>query len=220
MRGIIDLRSIRRVALLAVTSGLVRNLRGFAKGHEVPTRANASARKFVARLAAAEIKADLDARFQAVREAFGFKRKELEASSEDGAGYLRTPYFEYRVQVELDPNDPACVLWRRELAALSEFGLIGKPAFRSAFGSTFDILSLEFRKSIDVEKLIDRMESATANGLKVVCPSDSTWCEIIVEGLRGAVRIEPHVVRIEGRRADPLPSLFDQFMQFVQRTSR
>src|SRR5688500_12874262 len=99
----IDLRLVKRVTLRASTASLVRNLRAFAKGHEVPTRANSHAKKFVARLAAEEIQADIDAVFQAVRDAFGFKRKELEASSEGASGYLRTPRFEYRVHVELDP---------------------------------------------------------------------------------------------------------------------
>lgn len=216
MGGILDLRKVKRVSLRALTAGLVRNLQGFAKGHEVPSRFNASAQKFIARLAADEIKSDLDARFQAVREAFGFKRKDLEASSEDGTGYLRTPRFEYRVHVELDPNDPTSVLWHREIAALKDFALIGRPEFRNAFGMLFDILVMEFRKPINVVKLIDRFESESRQDIKLVCPSDSAWCEIGIAGFRGAIRIEHEMVRIEGRRSPPLPSLFDQFLAFLQ----
>ena len=215
MGGILDLRKVKRVSLRALTAGLVRNLQGFSKGYEVPSRSNASARKFIARLAAEEIKADLDARFQAVREAFGLKRKDLEASSEDGAGYLRTPHFEYRVHVELDPNDPASVLWHREIAAMKDFALIGRPEFRNAFGMLFDILVMEFRKPVNVVKLIDQFEEEGRPEIKIVCPSDSAWCEIGINGFRGAIRIEPELVRIEGRRAPPLPSLFDQFLAFL-----
>lgn len=217
MGGLLDLRTIKRVTLRAVTPGLIRNLRGFGKGHETPTRVNASANKFVARLASEEIKADLDAMFQAVRDAFGFKRKELEASHEGGAGYLRTPRFEYRVSVEQDPNDPAGIIWHREIAALKHLGLIGEPEFRTAFGSIFDILVMEFRKTIDVPRLIDRVEAGERKGVKVHCPSDAAWCEIAIGGFRGAIRIEPNAVRIEGRRAPPLPSLFDQFLRYLGR---
>lgn len=217
MRGILDLRSVKRITLQAVAPGLVRNLRGFAKGHEVPSRSNAAAKKFIARLAADEIKEDLDRIFQAVRDAFGFKRKELEASSEGGSGYLRTPRFEYRIHVEQDPADPTTIFWHREIAALENLNLIAMPEFRAAFGPVFDILVLEFRKSIDIAKLIDRVEEGMQAGIKVVCPSDSAWCEIAIGGFRGAIRVEPNAVRIEGRRAPPLPSLFDQFLRFVEK---
>jgi hypothetical protein len=215
--GILDLRSVKRVTLRAITTGLVRNLRGFAKGHEVPSRANTAAKKFIARLASDEIKADLDAMFQAVREAFGFKRKQLEASSEGGSGYLRTPRFEYRIHVEQDPSDPASIFWHREIAALKDLNLVSMPEFRTAFGAVFDILVLEFRKSIDVASLIDRVEEGMKREINVVCPSDAAWCEIVVGGFRGAIRVEPNAVRIEGRRAPPLPSLFDQFLQFIEK---
>jgi hypothetical protein len=217
VRGILDLRSVKRVSLHAITPGLVRNLRGFAKGHEVPTRSNAASKKFIGRLAAGEIKSDLDAMFHSVREAFGFKRKELEASCEGNAGYLRTPQFEYRVQVEQDTVDPAGILWHREIAALRSLALIGSPEFRKAFGSIFDMLVLRFAKSIDVAGLIDQIESSEWQGVKVACPIDAAWCEIAIGGFRGAIRVEPHSVCIEGRRAPPLPSLFDQFLRFVQR---
>ncbi len=215
MGGILDLRAVKRVTLRAVSAGLVRNLRGFAKGHEVPMRSNATARKFIAKLAGEEIKADIDATFQAVREAFGFKRKEIEASCEGGAGYLRTPRFEYRVHVEQDPADPAGIVWQREIAALKDLALVQSAAFRTAFGSRFDILVLEFRKPIHVEKVIDRIEEGAKLGVKVICPSDAAWCEIVLNGFRGAIRVEADAVRIEGRSKPPLPSLFDQFLLFV-----
>ena len=219
MSAILDIRGVKRVSLRAVSGGLVRNLRGFAKGHEVPARANQAARKFVARLAAEEIKADLDQTFQAVRDAFGFKRRELEASSDGGTGYLRTPYFEYRVQVELDSSDPKTIYWYREIVALRDFTLIGRPEFRSAFGSTFDVLVLEFRKPIDVLRLIDRIEGDARAGVRVICPSDAAWCEIVLNGFRGAIRVDSDRVRIEGRRRPPQPSLFDQFLAFIQRSA-
>lgn len=217
MRGILDLRQVKRVALRAMSGSMIRNLRGFTKGHEVPSRVNSAAQKFVARLAAEDIEADLDRTYRAVREAFGFKRRQLEASSEGDAGYLRTPLFEYRMHAEIDLTDPSSIVWHREIAAIKDSTLLQRPEFGKLFGPTFDILVLEFRKPINVLKLIDRMEEVEKRCIRVVCPSDASWCEISVNGFRGAVRVESDVVRIEGRRAPPLPSLFDQFLRYLER---
>ena len=98
----------------------MKDLAGYRKSHTLPDRANDWARKYVNRIAAADIKADLDNMFDMVREQFGYKRKDLDVSAErDGLGFIRTPDFEYTVSLEVNPDEPTEVIWRREIGRLS-----------------------------------------------------------------------------------------------------
>src|SRR5205814_1710243 len=83
-------------------------------------RANDWATRYVNRAAGPDIKADLDNTFDAVREQFGYKRKDLDVSAErDGVGFIRTPDFEYTVTVNVNPDEPSEVVWRREVGRLT-----------------------------------------------------------------------------------------------------
>ncbi|MFO0825097.1 MAG: caspase family protein [Gemmataceae bacterium] len=89
---LLDPGRMKRVAFRAETHGKIKDLQGYRKTHSLPERANEWARKYVNRVAVADIKADLDNTFDMVREQFGFKRKDLDVSAErDGMGYIRTP---------------------------------------------------------------------------------------------------------------------------------
>ncbi|MBX9584464.1 MAG: hypothetical protein K2X87_29535, partial [Gemmataceae bacterium] len=89
---LLDPARMRRVVFRAESPGRVKDLAGFRKTHTLPERANDWARKYVNRIAQPDIKADLDNVFDAVREQFGYKRKDLDVSAErDGLGFIRTP---------------------------------------------------------------------------------------------------------------------------------
>ncbi|MEZ5980234.1 MAG: hypothetical protein R3F34_18760 [Planctomycetota bacterium] len=108
----------------------VKGLTGFKKGvHGVPQEKSAHGDALVARLAEGELAAEREERASALRSAFGFKRKELEAfGPEDGVMTLATPLFDYEVQVDVDPDDSswrahaAPVAARRELEAYRRVG--------------------------------------------------------------------------------------------------
>ena len=117
---LLDPGRMKRVVFRAESAGRVKDLAGFRKTHTLPDRANEWARKYVNRIAAADIKADLDNIFDMVREQFGYKRKDLDVSAErDGLGFIRTPDFEYTVTLAVNPDEPTDVIWRREIGRLS-----------------------------------------------------------------------------------------------------
>src|SRR5262249_10723514 len=79
------LQPLKRGALRAETAGKVRSLAGFRKHHRLPDRINASSQKFVADLAAEDVKADVDSVYAAVREEMGYKRRDVEGSADRGS---------------------------------------------------------------------------------------------------------------------------------------
>lgn len=215
--GLLDPTRMKRVVFRAEVPGRVKDLTGYRKTHTLPERANDWARKYVNRVAAGDIKADLDNTFDMIREEFGYKRKDLDVSAErDGLGFIRTPDFEYTVTVNVNPDEPADVIWRREVGRLSGPEFVRSEGFRNVFGSTFNKLVFEFASPVDVAEFVDRIEDAPPEGVKVTVASDSGAAVIALAGFAGRVSVTRDAVTIEGPTGNP-GSLLEQFLTFLRK---
>lgn len=214
---LLDPNRLRRVVFRSERPGRVKDLAGFRKTHSLPERANEWARKFVARIAAADIKADLDNTFDAVREQFEYKRKDLDVSAErDGFGFLRTPDFEYTVSVSVNPDEPTDVVWTREVGRLADPSFVRGPGFTAVFGGMFDQLVFEFAEPVDVADFVDRIEDAPPEGVKVGVASDAGACEVTLAGFAGRITVTRHAATIAGRTGSSA-GLLDQFLTFLKK---
>jgi hypothetical protein len=212
---VLDPARMKRVVFRSETIGRVKDLAGFRKTHSVPDRANEWARKYVNRIAHPDIKTDLDTTFDMLREAFGYKRKDLDVSAErDGLGFIRTPDFEYTVSVGVNPDDPTEVVWRREVGRLIDPELVRSEGFTSVFGTVFDRLVFEFIVPVDVAEFVDRIEDFPPEGVKVTVASGSDAAEVRLAGFTGRVTVTPTAVEIEGRTGSTA-GLLDQFLTFL-----
>jgi hypothetical protein len=216
---LLDPSRLKRVVFRADQPGRVKDLSGFRKSHTVPDRANEWARKYVARTAAPDIKLDLDNVFDAVREQFGYKRKDVDVSAErDGFGFIRTPDFEYTVGVSVNPDEPSDVIWRREIGRLSDPAFVRSEGYVAIFGPMFDKLVFEFTSPVNVAEFVDRIEDAPPEGVKVSIASDANAAEIKLAGFAGKVTVTPQAVEIEGRTGSSA-GLLDQFLAFLRKFS-
>jgi Caspase domain len=216
----VDLQQLRRVVFRTETRGKVKDLAGYQKGHRIPDQATPSAEKFVARIAAQDVRGDVEETFNTLREQMGFKRKDLEAAAErDGQGFVRTPVFDYTVGVSLDPADPTEVVWRREVSHIQDPAMIRGPGFQAVFGTTFDTLVFEFTAPLDIAELVDRLEEEPIAGVHVRSSIDASACEITLDGFAGAIQVQADRLTITGRSATAA-ALVDQFFEFQRRFSR
>src|SRR5439155_66101 len=175
------------------------------------------ARKYVNRSARPDIKADLDATFDMIREQFGYKRKDLEASAErDGLGFIRTPDFEYTVSVALNADDPAEVIWRREVGRLSDPDFVRSEPFAAVFGAAFDRLVFEFALPVNVAEFVDRIEERPLEGVKINVASGSNAAEVKLAGFAGRIAVTRTAVEIEGR-SGATAGLLDRFLDFLRK---
>jgi hypothetical protein len=214
---LLDPGRMKRVVFRSESAGKVKDLAGYRKSHSLPDRANEWARKYVNRIAAADIKADLDRVFDMVRDEFGYKRKDLDVSAErDGFGFIRTPEFEYTVSLEVNPDEPTEVIWRREIGRMSGPEFVRSRPFQSVFGSMFDRLVFEFDVPVDVAEFVDRIEDAPPEGVKVGVASDANAAEITLAGFAGKVAIRKDAVTIHGRSGAPA-NLLEQFLAFLRK---
>lgn len=212
---LLDPARMKRVAFRSESRSRVKDLAGFRKTHTLPDRANEWARKYVNRIAAADIKADLDDTFEMIREQFGYKRRDLDVSAErDGLGFIRTPDFEYTVSVAVNPDDPTEVIWQREVGRLRDPAFVRSEGFAAVFGARFDKLVFEFAVPVNVAEFVDRIEDHPPEGVKVHISSGSDAAEVQLAGFAGRITVSPAAVQIEGR-AGSSAGLLDQFLAFL-----
>ena len=138
------------------------------------------------------------------------------STERDGSGCIRTPEFEYSVAVEVNPDDPTAVIWRREVGRLSGPEFVRSAGFQYVFGSLFDQLVFEFAAPVDIPDFVDRMEENPPQGVTMVVGSDSESAEIELTGFTGRITLTPDNIVIHGRRGHP-SSLLEQFLAFLSK---
>jgi hypothetical protein len=214
----LDLKQLKRIVFRGETRHKVKELSGFQKTFKVPEAATPSAQKWTYRMAADDLKREVEETYNALREHLGLKRKDLESAvGSDGFGFIRTPSFDYAVSVSLDPDDPSSVVWRREVSQVSDSDVLRAEGFRKVFGGTLDTLEFDFEKPIDVEELVDRIEDDPPDGVKVRVASDASACDVTVQGFAGRIHVERSRLRVEGRPGLTPDSLVEQFFAFQAR---
>jgi len=188
---IADLRFIGR------ESGAVKSLSRFSKKrHTLPDSANATTNAFLARLCAPELAERGEALFQAVREAMGYKRRELSLSVDSDSGLARLSARDFALELfyALEPSSPEFYVFSQTLLDARTSELLQNAAFNEVFDGTFSELSFTLQKGVQVEAVIDAIEALGEVGkrghspLRVSYPSDCSECEITVEGVEARVR--------------------------------
>lgn len=208
------LQPLRRGTLRSETTSRIKTLSGYRKFHRLPDRVDARARKFVGELAAEDVKTDVDAMYAAIREVMGYKRRDVEGSSDGNTGFVRTPDFEYSIGVDLGESDPSTVIWRREVGNIREPAVVlGKP-FQQVFGPVFDTLAFEFARPFDLETWVDCIEDEVPKGVKLRCASDCSTCDVMVAGFSGIVRLLRDRVEVQGQQTPGSKSLVEAFLHF------
>ena len=211
----LDLKQLKRIVFRGETRDRVKNLTGFQKNFKVPEAATPSAQKWTYRMAADDLRAQVEETYNALREHLGFKRKDLESTvGSDGLGFIRTPSFDFTVSVSLDPDDPTSVIWRREVSQVSDPDVLRADGFRRVFGNALDTLQFDFERPIDVEELVDRIEDDPPPGVKVRVASDASACDVTVQGFAGRIHVERATLRVEGPPGLSPDSLVEQFFAF------
>ena len=193
----------------------VIDLRGFSKNRVMPDHKNRAYHKYIEQLTSVDVGEDIQQKFAAIKEAFGFKRTEILSSAEGSSGVVHTPLFDYEIRAGLEDKDPATVLWQRRLEAIKDGSLLGSVPYKKVFGSLFDTLVLEFKKRININTIIDIFEDLAMPAVKVIYASDPNCCEIVIAGCQGCIKIEPSSVQIQGRRLTPGATMLDHFLTYL-----
>lgn len=215
--SLLDPARLRRVAFRSESSTRVRDLAGWRKSFDLPTTATPASQKFVARIAAVDLRADLDLVVNRSRDQLGTRRKDLSVTvGNDGVGTLRTPQFEYTVMAELDRENPTQMRWLREVSGFADVEFVRGGGFDSLFGPAFDRLAFSFQRPVAVSELADRLEEQEST-FRVEVDVEATECVIALSGIPGRVVVRRLELVVEGRSGNSA-GLLDLFLSFLERT--
>lgn len=188
------------VRLISESFMSIKDLKGFSKGGRVPASASPGDVRYVVQLAKNDLDADLEQKFGSLRSAFGLKRKQLHVNEPDeGLGVITTPGFVYEVTVSLDEERPGKVIWRRCVVGLTDPELLASEAFAEVFGGEFSILEVAVSGGLDVEAIVDCVEEADPDTVKIDYDKDVTWCEIALVDSVAKARVTSEAIRVSSR---------------------
>lgn len=191
--------SFTKISLLNEESDSVKNLPGFQKGfHKVPTYVGSSPRKFIQEIGAKIIEDEISEISKEIKRALSYRRTELKVSVYDGGGSVTTPHFDYNISISQSEDDAGEYIVVRSLENFKDNEVVLNPEFNKVFSRHFDRLNFELNNSIDIEELIDKIESFP-NDSPISVDYDSTNlsnCKIIIEGLDYEIYVDVDSISI------------------------
>ena len=215
-----DAGLIASISLVRQQAGRVRDLKGFRKGHQIPTDVSDHTQSFVGRIAEEDLRQELDERFEEFRRQLKFKRVEISVSDPlSGVGQISTPWFDYHVSAIHDVNDATSVIWRRQLSEFRQIDKLDSPELTSVFGTTFDTVELSPPAAIDVAALIDQIEAEADARISLDYDRQTTWCAVTIRGIGGHMKFTSDRIALFMHQAQSPGKLLDAFFKVRSRIS-
>ena len=188
---------IRSLSIVGRTRGEVRRLAAFDKRrHSVPDRVCGATQAFLEKLCEAELAEEAEELFQAAREQFGYKRREISLDLGAGFGRLETKDFILELRYELDEEEPSEFVVETTVREVASRDLLGSAPFNGSIGSRFDRLRCVLSGEFSVESVIDAVEEDESGSLVVRYPSDCSSCLVRIDGVAGEVFLDGAVLEV------------------------
>lgn len=178
--------TLTRASFLGTRGGPVRRLAGWRTNHSVPKEHNSYTRSFVQRLAEEDLKERLEHFHTAIKDAFGYRRKQVECSVGGGFATCKTPDFDLELSIAIDPEDPSRYLESLSVTAIRSLATLESDAFAEVFDGQFAEVLFEYSQAFDIETVIDTLEEREDPHLKLRYPPDASRCsiELASDGVR------------------------------------
>ena len=187
--------------------GSIKRLAGYASHHRLPRAHDSASTEFVRRIGASLVAEQCVELFGELRNAFGYKRREVVVSEEAGLADLVTPDFTVHLRLEQDDEDPRRYRMMTEVSDITRPEALHSSAFANVFEGRFQTVVFTTPRSISIDAVIDRVEDREEPGhISVDYPPDASHCAVTLRATRTTLHFTPTAVTL---RLDPGASLAD-----------
>lgn len=202
----------RGARFLSQESKGIKTLSGWQKSHRVPDRVNETSELFVSKISAEELKDDFERIRIELKNAFGYARRDFDGSGYgDGSGTIITPDFTYSINIALDDDNPAKVIWTRTVDSIVMPEQITSDAFADVFDGVFTTLELTLPNPLNVTDFIDEIEAQDNPQVQLDYDFDCEFCDLRIEGTAGKIRVTPKGLSIVHDFGDTVEQLIESF---------
>jgi len=173
--------------------GRIRRLSGFLKGsHHEPDRHSDAAEAFTRKAGSPDLEERAEFLYRSIRTTFGYKRKELVYSCEDGNGIIKTPEFTVTLWIDQDPEEARAYRIGIEVGAITSRATVQSPGFIEVFRHHCDSVLIDFSHPINLEQTIDRLEESDRMSPLLDYAADATWLTLKVPDPAIELKLESH----------------------------
>ena len=207
------LGELRRVSFWGHTWGAVKSLSGFKRFHKVPDEVNSATRSFVQKIGTQELTEEGKRLYEDLKNAFGYKRRDLKFTEDEGGTSIITPDFTVNVTVDIDEDDPSQYELATEVTDIRNPVAVNDEAFAAVFDREFDRIVLETTGSLSVKKAIDLIEDAEDSRVSVEYEPDMDECSVSVDGFDAEVVLRTHEIELSFQQKEKVAVLLNSFKQ-------
>jgi len=204
-------QQLKQILVFSEEIGLVKSLSGFKKTHRIPTYFNNSAENFINTIAKKDIEEEVDEYFYKLRKNLGYKKRDIDASVDDGYGIIITKDFDFNIHVSLNSEELSEVIWYKEITNIRNPDIIMKNEFNKIFDKLFNKLKFEFNSNFDIEKFIEKIENNEPEGISIDYPKDYSECTMIINGFDGKIIVNSRSIQIANSTCESPKVLVESF---------
>lgn len=153
---------IKDSSLAKQVRGNVKRLSGYWKP-PYPLKSHSTwEQNFVESAGESEVRDQATAIHDAIRNGFGYKRKDITFTIDKGSASIKTPDFDVNVTLTQDPDDAEQYIFLTEVTTFRRPAVIQEPEFLKIFTRYCDTIVIDLGTSLDLEAKIDEIEAIQA----------------------------------------------------------
>lgn len=204
-----------RVELCGETEGAIKDLKGFQrKYHTVPTSIDGYTRHFMAEVCRADLDAVAEQLHQALKEAYGYRRKEIHSQVVVPSAIIWTKDFEVVVDYRQHQEVPSRYGVLCRLANIRRPDALLTPGLQEIFRAHFNRIEFAVEGPVDVAHIIDAIEDDEAAAhLQLDYPPDASRLTLRVRDSLWGLELAAGRVTIVSEKLVSPRQLVDYFRQ-------
>lgn len=194
---------VKDVSFRNNSTGRVRDLPGFQKGHKVYDDYTAATQAFVARVGAPQVEERANELHKSIKSAFGYLRQDCRLDTDGSSATIKAKDFDVDVAISQSEEDPSEYIETTEIYNFRDANIIMEDRFNELFANEVSTLRIRFTSPKKVTEFIDAVERAADSRISVDYPADYSNCTFSIEGIDAEFVLRPKSLSIRLPGAEP-----------------